>query len=163
MDARQQLADGIAADARGEPGADRTGLLSACRRATRSSICTRPIRHRCTARWWPSWIAATWRYLYLTDNDDYPALADPRPRWHGTLIANIGENREPTSAIEAEAVLGLADLVSFGRAFIANPDLVERITHDLPLASIREELLYGREAAGYGDYPSWDLRETRCA
>ncbi|WP_063044499.1 alkene reductase [Nocardia pseudovaccinii] len=104
-------------------------------------------------------------YLHLTDNDDYPALADLRPRWHGTLIANIGENRKPTSAIEAEAVLrqGLTDLVSFGRAFIANPDLVQRITHDLPLASIRDELLYGRDAAGYSDYPSWELRETRCA
>ncbi|MFX0573978.1 hypothetical protein [Nocardia nepalensis] len=104
-------------------------------------------------------------YLHLTDNDDYPALADLRPRWHGTLIANIGENRKPTTAVEAEAVLrdGRADLVSFGRAFIANPDLVERITHDLPLASIREELLYGRDAAGYSDYPRWEPSAARCA
>lgn len=94
-------------------------------------------------------------YLHLIDNDDYPALTDLRPRWHGTLIANIGENRAPTSAAGAEDVLarGLADLVSFGRAFIANPDLVHRITHDLPLATVREELLYGRTAAGYSDYP----------
>jgi N-ethylmaleimide reductase len=104
-------------------------------------------------------------YLHLTDNDDYPALADLRPRWHGTLLANIGENRRPTTAVEAEAVLrdGRADLVSFGRAFIANPDLVERITHDLPLASIREELLYGRDAAGYSDYPRWEPSAARCA
>ncbi|MGY1894011.1 alkene reductase [Nocardia gipuzkoensis] len=100
-------------------------------------------------------------YLHLTDNDHYPALHDLRPRWHGTLIANIGENREPTTAAGAEQVLqaGLADLVSFGRSFIANPDLVHRIRHDLPLAPIREELLYGRTAEGYSDYPNWTAAE----
>lgn len=97
-------------------------------------------------------------YLHLTDNDRYPALADLRLRWNGTLIGNIGENRAPTTAAAAERVLseGHADLVSFGRPFIANPDLVERIRHDLPLASIREELLYGRSAQGYSDYPRWN-------
>ncbi|MCP2279847.1 alkene reductase [Nocardia amikacinitolerans] len=96
-------------------------------------------------------------YLHLIDNHDYPALTDLRPRWRGTLIANIGENREPTTAAEAEAVLraGTADLVSFGRAFLANPDLVERIARDLPLNPIREEGLYGRGAKGYTDYPAW--------
>lgn len=104
-------------------------------------------------------------YLHLTDNDDYPALAELRPRWRGTLIANIGENRKPTSAHDAETVVrqGRADLVSFGRAFIANPDLVARITHELPLASIREDMLYGRDAAGYSDYPRWDASAVRCA
>ncbi|WP_069165693.1 alkene reductase [Nocardia altamirensis] len=101
-------------------------------------------------------------YLHLIDNDDYPALADLRPRWHGTLVANVGENREQTSAASATAVLerGDADLVSFGRAFISNPDLVHRITHDLPLADIREHLLYGRTAEGYSDYPGWEASET---
>ncbi|RJO78730.1 alkene reductase [Nocardia panacis] len=96
-------------------------------------------------------------YLHLTDNDDYPALADLRPLWHGTLIANVGENRTPTTGAAAEQALrdGHADLVSFGRGFISNPDLVERITHDLPLAPIRENGLYGRTAQGYTDYPRW--------
>ncbi|BCK59255.1 alkene reductase [Nocardia wallacei] len=104
-------------------------------------------------------------YLHLTDNDDYPALADLRPRWHGTLIANVGENRAPTSADAAERTLrsGHADLVSFGRAFIANPDLVHRITHQLPLAPIREHVLYGRTAEGYTDYPIWDAAVTSAA
>ncbi|WP_280272227.1 alkene reductase [Nocardia wallacei] len=104
-------------------------------------------------------------YLHLTDSDDYPALADLRPRWHGTLIANVGENRAPTSAAAAEQTLrsGHADLVSFGRAFIANPDLVHRISHALPLAPIREHVLYGRTAEGYTDYPSWDGTVTSAA
>ncbi|MFE9582532.1 alkene reductase [Nocardia sp. NPDC006044] len=97
-------------------------------------------------------------YLHLTDNDTYGALADLRPRWRGTLIANVGENRAATTAEAAEGVLrsGVADLVSFGRHFISNPDLVHRITHDLPLAPIREDLLYGRTAEGYSDYPRWE-------
>lgn len=96
-------------------------------------------------------------YLHLTDNDRYPALADLRRRWRGSLIANIGENRAPTSAAAAEGVLadGGADLISFGRAFIANPDLVERIAHGRPLAATRAEVLYGCSAEGYSDYPYW--------
>lgn len=95
-------------------------------------------------------------YLHLVDSDAYASLADLRPLWDGTLIANIGESRSATTASAAEETLnqGLADLVSFGRSFIANPDLVERITHDLPLASIRDEWLYGRTAQGYSDYPA---------
>lgn len=96
-------------------------------------------------------------YLHLTDNDDYPALTDLRPRWHGTLIANVGENRAPTSPAAAERVLaaGHADLVSFGRAFIANPDLVDRIRHGRELASVRTDGLYGQGPVGYTDYPTW--------
>ncbi|NEW38505.1 alkene reductase [Nocardia cyriacigeorgica] len=96
-------------------------------------------------------------YLHLIDNDDYPALTDLRPLWHGTMIANVGENREPTAASAAERALTETgvDLVSFGRAFIANPDLVDRIARDLPLAPIRESHLYGRTAEGYSDYPRW--------
>ncbi|MGW0046454.1 alkene reductase [Nocardia cyriacigeorgica] len=97
-------------------------------------------------------------YLHLIDNDDYPALTDLRPLWHGTLIANVGENRDQTTGAAAERALTEtgADLVSFGRAFISNPDLVERIARDLPLSPIRESHLYGRTAEGYSDYPSWD-------
>ncbi|WP_019204440.1 alkene reductase [Tsukamurella sp. 1534] len=94
-------------------------------------------------------------YLHLTDHDDYAALADLRPRFGGTVIANVGENRAPTTAAAAERALsdGHADLVSFGRSFIANPDLVDRIRDGLPLAPIREDGLYGRTAHGYTDYP----------
>ncbi|WP_324189560.1 oxidoreductase [Nocardia cyriacigeorgica] len=73
-------------------------------------------------------------------------------------MANVGENREQTTAQAAERALTetRADLVSFGRAFISNPDLVERIARNLPLSPIRESHLYGRTAEGYSDYPSWD-------
>ncbi|MFE4393251.1 MULTISPECIES: alkene reductase [Streptomycetaceae] len=94
-------------------------------------------------------------YLHLTDNDDYPALADLRPRWSGPLIGNVGENRAATDRERGEAVLaaGLADLVSYGRAFIANPDLPERFAANAPLTPVDPTHLYGQEATGYTDYP----------
>jgi N-ethylmaleimide reductase len=47
-----------------------------------------------------------------------------------------------------------ADLVSFGRPFIANPDLVERFKLDAPLnALMGKETFYGGGVHGYTDYP----------
>lgn len=94
-------------------------------------------------------------YLHLTDNDRYPALADLRPRWHGTLIANVGENGDPTTKEDGEAVLasGAADLVSYGRAFLANPDLPERFARNAPLNAIDTAHLYTHGGEGYTDYP----------
>ncbi|MDX3434424.1 alkene reductase [Streptomyces sp. ME01-18a] len=93
-------------------------------------------------------------YLHLTDNDEYAALTDLRALWHGALIANVGENREPTSRADGEAVLltGRADLVSYGRAFIANPDLPRRFERNSVLNSINGDHLYTHGATGYTDY-----------
>lgn len=68
----------------------------------------------------------------------------------GPVIAN--NNLKPDSAaalIEADR----ADAVSFGRAFIANPDLVERIAAGAPLAKPDYARLYTGEEQGYTDYP----------
>jgi N-ethylmaleimide reductase len=77
-----------------------------------------------------------------------PAL---RPHVKGTLIAagNL-------TAASAQAMLdsGLIQLAVFGRPFIANPDLVERLKTGAPLAALREDLLYTADAEGYSDYPS---------
>ena len=48
---------------------------------------------------------------------------------------------------------GEADLVSFGRAYIANPDLVSRIATGAPLAEAPEEYWYGGDETGYSDWP----------
>jgi hypothetical protein len=48
---------------------------------------------------------------------------------------------------------GTADLFAFGRAFISNPDLVERLKTGAPLAQPDFATLYGGGAAGYTDYP----------
>ena len=48
---------------------------------------------------------------------------------------------------------GKADLVAFGRPFIANPDLVKRLRENLPLNEVQYDKLYGGGAEGYTDYP----------
>jgi N-ethylmaleimide reductase len=51
---------------------------------------------------------------------------------------------------------GYADLVAFGRKFLANPDLPHRMRDGLPLNPIRSESLFGGGAEGYLDYPRYD-------
>ena len=55
----------------------------------------------------------------------------------------------------AEWVLskGYADLVAFGRPFVANPDLPRRLAKGLPLAAFDPNTLFGGSEAGYSDYP----------
>lgn len=48
---------------------------------------------------------------------------------------------------------GTADAVAFGKAFISNPDLAQRLRDDAPLAPLVRETLYDGGEAGYTDYP----------
>ena len=57
---------------------------------------------------------------------------------------------------DAERWLGLgADLISFGRAFIANPDLVERLRQGLPIAEDDQATWYAGGDKGYLTYPTY--------
>lgn len=53
---------------------------------------------------------------------------------------------------------GLADMVAFGRAFIANPDLPARIANGWPLNALDASTLYGGDEKGYTDYPAYAVR-----
>jgi N-ethylmaleimide reductase len=79
---------------------------------------------------------------------DYAAL---RKAFSGAYIANNGFTRE--LAIETIET-GSADAIAFGRLFIANPDLVERLHRDVPLNTPVVETFYGGDATGYTDYPA---------
>ncbi|WP_087089733.1 alkene reductase [Acinetobacter pittii] len=74
-----------------------------------------------------------------------------REKFNGVWIAN--ENLTPESA---KRILreGLADAVSFGKAYIANPDLLQRLEKDLPLNELQPTTLYAKGAEGYTDYPT---------
>jgi N-ethylmaleimide reductase len=71
--------------------------------------------------------------------------------YNGTLMLNVG-----IESAHAEKLLqqGLGDLVAFGREYIANPDLVERIRVRGPLNEQRPETYYGATSTGYTDYPT---------
>jgi N-ethylmaleimide reductase len=83
---------------------------------------------------------------------DYAAL---RKAFKGVYIANNGFDRE--LAIETVAS-GAADAVAFGRLFIANPDLVERLKRNAPLNTPDVATFYGGDAVGYIDYPALSER-----
>lgn len=74
-----------------------------------------------------------------------------REKFNGVWIAN--ENLTPESA---KRILsdGEADAVSFGKAYIANPDLLQRLEQDLPLNELQPTTLYAKGAEGYTDYPT---------
>ena len=74
-----------------------------------------------------------------------------RENFSGPIIAN--NNLKPDSA-RALLESGRAEAVSFGRAFIANPDLVERIKAGATMAKPDFSLLYTGEERGYTDYPA---------
>src|SRR6266404_3701618 len=73
------------------------------------------------------------------------------PIFRGKLIANVGMTAERGNRLIAE---GLADLVAFGRPYIANPDLVERLATGAPLAEIDWRTVYASGPRGYSDYPA---------
>ena len=70
--------------------------------------------------------------------------------FRGPLIINDSFTATTGAASLTE---GIGDVVSFGRPFIANPDLVERFRRDLPLANFDLKSLYTPGPAGYTDYP----------
>lgn len=83
---------------------------------------------------------------------DYPAL---RKAWRdaggtGAWMVNNGYD----GALADQALAEGADLVSFGRAFIANPDLVARLRQGGPFNKPERATFYGGAEKGYTDYPA---------
>lgn len=92
-------------------------------------------------------------YIHVIDMalEELDTLAMVRENWSGVIIAN--NNLKPKTA-ENLLTEGSADAVSFGRAYIANPDLVERIKANQNLAKPDYGKLYVGEHEGYTDYPA---------
>ena len=75
-----------------------------------------------------------------------------RKAYSGTLLAAGGFTKETGNAILAA---GRADGVVFGRLYLANPDLVERLRKDATLNEATDtKTFYGGGAHGYTDYPA---------
>ncbi len=87
---------------------------------------------------------------------DFDAL---RRAFRNTYIANNGYDLELELA-NARLAEGRADLFAFGRAFIANPDLVERLKTGAALANLNPTTLYGGDAKGYIDYPALTVADA---
>jgi N-ethylmaleimide reductase len=94
-------------------------------------------------------------YVHFSNGDqgipiDY--LRDARNRFKNLIILAGGFTID-----SAEEVLQteLADMVAFGKLYISNPDLVERIKHNVSLAAWDEETFYQGGDKGYIDYPDF--------
>jgi N-ethylmaleimide reductase len=74
-----------------------------------------------------------------------------RRNFKGTYIANNGYDRQ--MAIDAVAS-DQADAVAFGRLYIANPDLVQRLQANAPLNAPNPKTFYAPGPEGYVDYPT---------
>lgn len=77
-------------------------------------------------------------------------IAVARGLYKGTLIAAGLYTRETA---EKEIAEGRVDIVAFGRPFVSNPDLVDRMKNGKPLAPLNRDNLYVPGKAGYTDYP----------
>ncbi len=94
-------------------------------------------------------------YLHLMRADllgqQHADVAAPvRENFPGPLILNMGFSPEEAAAVVAE---GKADAVAFGTAFLANPDLPERIQLGAPLNVPDPATFYSPGEKGYTDYP----------
>ena len=104
-------------------------------------------------------------YLHLIEPlipvDDFPQYLQSvtphfRKIYRGTIITNGDYDREKgNGAIENNE----ADLVSYGKLFLANPDLPERFAANAPLNDPDPDTFYGGGEQGYIDYPFMDKSE----
>ncbi|MBI3568215.1 MAG: alkene reductase [Gemmatimonadetes bacterium] len=100
-------------------------------------------------------------YLHLVDHSSMGAPTIPasfklalRRAFRGVFIGSGGLDH---TTGEAMLTSRAADLVAFGRAALANPDLPARFEHDLPLNAPDAATFYTPGEQGYTDYPCADM------
>jgi len=87
------------------------------------------------------------------DGETGAVFSGIRDAFDGALVANGNYDGERASdAIDG----GYADLIAFGRSFLANPDLPRRLREGLPVNVPDEDTFYNGDEHGYTDYPTWE-------
>lgn len=97
---------------------------------------------------------------YKVNNEQISAVKHLKSIFKGTVIAAQGYNLETGNAVIES---GDADLVAYGKLFIANPDLPERFRRNAPLNPPVESAFYGGDAHGYTDYPTLEQSQAKNA
>lgn len=97
-------------------------------------------------------------HIAEADWDDAPLMPisfkkNIRKAFSGTTIYSGKYDKEKAENAINE---GWADMIGFGRAFIANPDLPYRLKHNLPLTTPNRETFFGGGAKGLTDYPFYN-------
>lgn len=123
----------------------------------------------------------TWGYLVQQLQDNHPDLAylhfvEPRTTledavgtsvhsldhfrkiWKSAFISAGGYGHDLPGAVKHAEETG--DIIAFGRQFIANPDLPQRLEQQLPLNPYDRSTFYGGDSKGYTDYPTYEETQT---
>ena len=93
------------------------------------------------------------------DHENVPSAAKLfRPMWSSTLIAAGNFSRESAAQMVAEEH---ADIIAFGRLFISNPDLPERLQVGAELTPYNRPTFYSQGPVGYVDYPPMKSKDDK--
>ena len=158
VDRRTRFAREVAAAVASEAGAERTGMRLAPFITQRGMDCPEIIPTILHLARELDALGLAYIHLAEADWDDAPAVPDSfrhalRAAFSGRVIVAGQYTPERARQILGS---GVADLVGFGRPFIANPDLPARYAAGLPLAAFEPALLFGGGARGYTDYAPAD-------
>ncbi len=147
----------VAEAVKAEVGADRVGVRLAPYITARGMDCPEIVETIQFAAKQLNEYSLAYIHLSEADWDDAPQVPvefrhQLRNVFSGSLIVAGRYNQA-----KAEQILssGLADLVAFGRPFIANPDLPDRLRHGWPLSDFNPVTLFGGTETGYSDYPAF--------
>ncbi|RMB82974.1 alkene reductase [Streptomyces shenzhenensis] len=95
-------------------------------------------------------------HVHFVAGSDLDLVHELSRRWRRTVVVNAGTGPLDTGATLTAADKALADsadLLSFGRQFLANPDLPERLRTHAPLNAWNPRFFYEGGSRGYTDYP----------
>ena len=104
-------------------------------------------------------------YLHVLIEPSQPAFAALRTQWEGTLVLNTPREIDSDfELLENLADWGVISAAAVGRAYLANPDLIERLTSGAELNEPDPTTFYAPGPVGYVDYPTLsELAEPRSA
>jgi N-ethylmaleimide reductase len=157
----KEVVDAVASEA----GAERTAIRLAPFLTTRGMDCPDILPTILEASEFLQARGIAYLHLVEADWDDAPQFTETfrqaiRARFTRPIIVAGNYDKARANAVIAA---GYANLVAFGRPFVANPDFPRRLAEDLPLAPFDGDTLFGGTAHGYTDYAGWTQPETAVA
>ncbi|MET4576408.1 alkene reductase [Ottowia thiooxydans] len=165
VDRRIRFVEEVVAAVAGEVGVERTGIRLAPFITQRNMNCPEIIPTILHLAQKLDGMGLAYFHLAEADWDDAPQIPEAfrhelHRAYQGRVIVAGKYNIN-----RAEHILnqGLADLVAFGRPFVANPDLPARFAKNLPLATLDHKSLFGGDARGYIDYRDYASDSTQAS
>lgn len=138
-------------------GADRVGVRLAPFTSLNGTVDKTPVETYTAAAALLNKLGVVYIHIAEVDWDDAPETPAifkhaVREVYQGVIIY---AGRYDADKAEQAVAEGIADMIGFGRPFIANPDLPDRIKHGYPLAIHDPNTLFGGNEKGLSDYPRY--------